>query len=158
MPAFMLTPFLHAHSQLLCSSYQRLTGRTLIDQASAPLPTGMLLAEALYNADVAVVSHDTAADPIFNYANRQAQALFAYDWAQFVSLPSRLSAEPMLREARDALLQRVARDGYVDDYAGVRVAGDGRRFMITRATVWNLLDADGTYRGQAACIHDWHAI
>jgi PAS domain-containing protein len=154
----LLTPFLHAHSQLLCSSYQQLTGRSLIAQDPGEVPEAEPLAEALYAASVAVVSHDTAADPIFNYANLQAQALFGYDWEHFVRLPSRLSAEPMLRDERAALLQRVARDGYVDDYAGVRVRGDGQRFMITRATVWNLHDIDGVYRGQAACIHDWYAL
>lgn len=158
MSAFIHSPFMHAHSHLLCSSYLRLTGRPLIAQEQGDMPNDALLAESLYAADVAIVSHDTAADPIFNYANLQAQTLFGYDWERFVRLPSRLSAEPMLREVRAALLQRVARDGYVDDYAGVRVTGDGRRFMITRATVWNLHDAEGVYRGQAACIHDWHAL
>lgn len=158
MRDFMLTPWMQAHSQLLCSSYLRLTGRPLIAQAQGDVSSDALLTERLYTAEVAIVSHDTATDPIFNYANLQAQSLFGYDWEHFVQLPSRLSAEPMLREARANLLQRVARDGYVDDYAGVRVASDGRLFMITRATVWNLQDADGIYRGQAACIHDWHAL
>lgn len=158
MSALVLTPWILAHNELLCASYRQLTGRSLLGQEQGDALAGEQLARALYAADVAIVSHDTASDPVFNYANRQAQALFGYDWEQFVRLPSRLSAEPMLREARADLLERVARDGYVDDYAGVRVTGDGQRFMIARATVWNLQDADGIYRGQAACIHEWHML
>lgn len=42
-------------------------------------------------------------------------------------------------------------EGYIDDYAGVRITADGRRFAIAGATVWNLIDGDGTLHGQAAC-------
>jgi hypothetical protein len=37
----------------------------------------------------------------------------------------------------------------------MRISSSGRRFWIERATVWNLLDADGVYRGQAATFADW---
>jgi hypothetical protein len=33
--------------------------------------------------------------------------------------------------------------GFIDDYAGVRIARTGRRFLIQRATVWNLTDDQG---------------
>jgi len=158
MSAFLSTPFMLGQSRLLCASYQRLTGKTLMNASPTLQMDDIRLVESLYRAEVAILSHDTAADPVFNYANLQAQALFGYDWDTFVRLPSRLSAEPMLRDERAALLQRVARDGFVDDYAGVRIACDGRRFMITRATVWNLHDEVGVYRGQAACIHHWQPL
>jgi len=158
MSAFAATPFILAQSRLLCASYQQLTGKALMNASPALQMDDMRLAESLYRAEVAVLSHDTAADPVFNYANLQAQALFGYDWDSFVRLASRLSAEPMLRDERAALLQRVARDGFVDDYAGIRIARDGQRFMISHATVWNLHDEAGVYRGQAACIHDWQPL
>lgn len=158
MSVLINTPFTLAQSRLLCASYQRLTGKPLVNDSQAQQADDMLLAESLYRAQVAILSHDTAADPVFNYANLQAQVLFGYDWDSFVRLPSRLSAEPLLRDARAALLARVARDGLVDDYSGVRIARDGRRFMITRATVWNLHDDAGGYQGQAACIHDWYQL
>ena len=49
----------------------------------------------------------------------------------------------------------MARDGYIDDYAGVRVSSRGRRFRITQATVWNLVDAAGVLHGQAATFDRW---
>jgi len=52
----------------------------------------------------------------------------------------------------------VARQGYIDDYSGVRIAKSGRRFLIERATVWNLGEVE--YQGQAATFsacRDLHA-
>jgi hypothetical protein len=136
--------FIERHSRILADSYRHWTGR--------PLMEGDTSAIALFEAPFALLSHGTEADPLFNYANRRAMALFRMDWQQIVGLPSRLSAEPMLREAREALLARVAKHGYVDDYSGVRIASDGSRFMIHEATVWNLRDEQGLAYGQAALI------
>ena len=55
-----------------------------------------------------------------------------------------------LREERQALLDRVTAQGYIDDYAGIRISAKGRRFRIARAVVWNLVDAGGHCHGQAA--------
>ena len=76
-------------------------------------------------------------------------------WDEITHLPSRYSAEPMAREERSDLLERVTRNGFVDDYSGIRIAKDGTRFIIRNATVWSLLDNDGIYHGQAALISDW---
>ena len=59
--------------------------------------TGVGLARALYEAPFALVSHNTDSDPRFNYANRTALTLFEMNWNEFTTLPSRMSAEPMLR-------------------------------------------------------------
>ena len=139
-----------AHAALLVDSYHRLLGRPLVDMAP-----GADLGRSLYEADFILLSHGTEADPCFNYANRAAQELFGYPWEAFIGLPSRMSAEPLEREARDRLLARVAAHGFIDDYAGVRVAADGRRFRIQQAAVWNLAGEAGTLRGQAACFHQW---
>lgn len=138
--------FLAPHASLLLDSYQRLLGRPLLPPQADPLAQ----ARALYEADFAVVSHGTEADPVFNYANRYAQQQFELDWEAFVQLPSRLSAEALDREERARLLARVTAQGYIDDYCGVRISASGRRFTISQAVVWNLHDADGIYRGQAA--------
>ncbi|WP_295386086.1 MEKHLA domain-containing protein [uncultured Thiodictyon sp.] len=46
----------------------------------------------------------------------------------------------------------------INDYSGVRVAASGRRFMIENACVWNLADAGGGYRGQAATFAHWRYL
>ena len=138
--------FLARHTALLCASYAYWTGRQLIE-ADTPEED---IVQQLWSASFAVVAHDTAADPVFNFANACALRWFAMDWPGFTKLPSRLSAEPLAREERARLLSRVAEHGYVDDYTGVRIAADGMRFMIRNAVVWNLIDEQGRYRGQAA--------
>jgi len=134
---------------LLVESYTRLTGRAL------PLAPADDLATALWLAPAAIVAHGTEPDPVFFYGNRLALELFEMDFAAFTRLPSRFSAEPLLREERALLLARVARDGFIDDYSGIRIAASGRRFRIERATVWNLVDAAGLTHGQAATFAHW---
>ena len=113
---------------------------------------------ALFHAPFVVVSHNTAEDPIFNYANKTALGLFEMSWEQFTSLPSRLSAEAPNREERARLLAEVTANGCIRNYAGVRISSQGRRFRISEATLWNLLDEEGIYRGQAAMFHQWQFL
>jgi hypothetical protein len=56
------------------------------------------------------------------------------------------------------LLDEVGRRGYIENYAGVRISRRGRRFRILRATVFNLLDAQGAYVGQAATFAEWEKL
>lgn len=77
---------------------------------------------------------------------------------RFSGMPSRLSAEPLLRDERQALLARVTSHGFIDDYAGVRISASGRRFRIREATVWNLVDAGGVAHGQAAAFARWDLL
>lgn len=143
--------FLARQTEILCASYHHWTGLRLIEAK----PDSARAAKELLNAPFAVVSHDTQQDPAFNYANLQAQQLFGMTWTEITQLPSRYSAEEISRNERARLLERVERNGYVDDYSGIRLAKDGRRFTIHNATVWNLLDGDGDYCGQAALITSW---
>lgn len=133
--------------QLIVTSYRRLTGKPLIDDALSDV---VALREAVWNAPRAIVAHGTEDDPIFFYGNRLALQLFEMSFEEFARLPSRLSAEPLAQEARVKLLDKVTLQGYVDNYSGMRIAKSGRRFMITDTTVWNLIDEGGEHRGQAA--------
>lgn len=127
---------------LIAESFERLLGR--------PLAHGPDVTAALWDLPAAVVAHGTEGDPLFFYGNRAALAAFEIDLAHFVGMPSRLSAEAPLREERQALLDRVSRENFIDDYAGVRISATGRRFRIENAVVWNLVDVKGTWHGQAA--------
>ncbi len=142
--------FLADHVAMLCASYRRLTARDLI-----VADAHRSLAEALYQAPFVVLSHGTERDPIFNYANLNAQRLFEMSWSEITALPSRCSAEPVSREERARLLALVSERGFIDDYKGVRVSSSGRRFRIEQATVWNLKDAQGRPAGQAATFAAW---
>jgi len=143
--------FLQDHAILLQQSYHQLTGRQLL--AGDPDDPG----PALFHSPLAVVSHDTAADPVFNYANRTALELFEMNWDEFTCLPSRLSAEQPNRDERQRLLAEVSEKGFIDHYTGVRISSSGQRFYIRNATVWNLL-RDGRLLGQAAAFGQWEYI
>ena len=135
---------------LISQSFERLLGRPLVE--------GPDLVEALWTAPQSIVAHGTEDDPIFFFGNRMALALFEMDFDGFTRLPSRLSAEPLLREERAHLLERVTRDGIITDYAGVRISATGKRFRIANAAVWNLTDGQGAPAGQAAAFRDWVMI
>ena len=142
-----------AHAALLIGSYRRVTGRDLVDGA-----TSSEQARKLFEAPFVVASHGTEADPVFNYGNNAALRLFETSWESFTAMPSRLSAEPVAQAERALLLARVTASGFIDDYQGIRVAQSGRRFLIRRATVWNVIDATGANRGQAVTFGDWEYL
>ena len=142
------------HVNLLRQSYERLTGKTF----GPSNLTGIDFAEAIYQAPYVVVSHGIESDPIFNYANLTTQKLFELSWEGFCQLPSRKSAELPNQTERQHLLDTVSRQGFIENYQGIRIAKGGRRFWIKNVTVWNLYDDDGIYQGQGAIYSDWEDI
>ncbi len=140
-------PAIAAYSHLLAASFARWTNQFLIKAEDIP--------EALYHAPFALVSHGTETDPVFRYANLTAQALWGIGWDEFIRMHSRLSAEPALQEERQRLLDEAAVKGYVDNYQGVRIAKDGRKFIIQKTILWNVTDENGLKHGQAALIRQW---
>lgn len=146
--------YLSQHAQRLLASYRHWFGTDLLEPGATAADT----ARRLFEAEFAVLSHDTAADPLFNYANRAGLALFEMDWRQLLATPSRASAEPVKQEERDRLMAQVTRQGYIDNYSGVRISHSGKRFRIDNARVWNLLADDGSYAGQAALLTSWQYL
>jgi hypothetical protein len=138
----------------LLKSYLRWTGRELIPPASSPHER----AKVLFDQPFVVLSHGTQADPILNYGNKAALDLWELTWEEFTKMPSRLTAEPVNREDRDRLLEQVRLNGFIDTYSGIRITGNGRRFLIEQGTVWNIMDEKNRYVGQAATFSEWKYI
>lgn len=145
------SPAALSHVGLLLDSFARLLGRDLLPRGGTPEEE----ARRLFEVPFVVVSHGNEADPVLNYGNRRALDLWETDWNDFTITPSRLTAEPLHRDERARLLERTSRDGFVDDYSGIRISKQGRRFRIEEAIVWNLVDAAGVGRGQAATFDRW---
>lgn len=141
--------YLADHIQLITSSFQKLLGYPLLDVDNKNLP------ECLFNAPFVLLSHNTAVEPLFNYANAKGLELFELNWQELINLPSRLSAEPVNQAERHRLLAHVTAKGFIKDYQGGRISKTGKRFQIRNAIVWNLTDSAGIYQGQAACFSDW---
>ena len=146
--------FQQEHVKLLRTSFLRHTGQSLLPDSLSDVNA----ARELFRAPWAVVSHDTADDPLFTYGNQAALDLFEMSWEEFTSLPSRRSAEPVSRAERERLLEEVTVKGFIQDYTGIRISKRGTRFLIRSATVWNLVDEAGRYRGQAAVFRDWKSL
>jgi hypothetical protein len=146
--------YLESHVRLLLDSFRHFTGKNLIQ----PDLSSREQARELFRASFVVLSHDCRLDPLLNYANHTGLRLFELRWKELISLPSRLTAEPIHRDERAQLLSRVMEDGYIDDYTGVRISRTGRRFLIEQATVWSLRDERGSPYGQAATFSRWRFL
>ena len=145
---------LSAHIDLLAPGYRHWTGRALVDHGLDPVAR----ARALFDAPFVVASHGTGPDPIFNYGNRLAAALWETTWQAFTAMPSRLSAAPIAQQERRGFLARVGAHGHSDDYSGICISARGCRLRIRRATVWNVVDARGEHRRQAAVFREWEHL
>lgn len=128
---------------LIVESCRRLLGTALVD-------SGPETVQALWELPAVVVAHGTEPDPVFFFGNASALAAFECTVMEFTTMASRLSAEAPLRAQRQALLDRVTANGFIENYAGVRISRSGRRFAVEKAIVWNLIDDQGSCHGQAA--------
>jgi hypothetical protein len=142
------------HTVCLSRSFKHWTARELLPDVSDPAE----LAEKIFHAQFVLVSHGMENDPILNYGNSAALALWEMSWEELTRTPSRLTAEAPNREERARLLETVTRRNFIDDYSGVRISKTGRRFKISRATVWNLLAEDNKPCGQAAMFREWEFL
>ncbi len=142
------------HTLRMLNSFRRFVGYELIPRES----NSEHEARTLFEAPFVVVSHGIQADPILNYGNRMALELWEMDFETLTSIPSRLTAEPLHRDERALLMARAERDGFVDDYRGVRISSSGKRFVIEQAIVWNVIDEEGQRVGQAATFLQWTPI
>lgn len=143
-----------AQTQLIARSLKHWTGRDLLPGQFSPAE----FAKNVFHAPFALVSHGTESDPVLNYGNQAALALWEMSWAELTRTPSRLTAEAPNREERARLLAAVSDRGFIDDYSGIRISKGGRRFRIAQATVWNLLDERHGHAGQAAMFWQWEFL
>ena len=143
-------------SQIILNSYQRLLGKELILRNGDPL----IEAKQLFYAPMVVLSHNTNPDPIYNYGNLQALELWEMTWEQLVQTPSKSTTEPELRSQRENFLvsAKMAKQGYINNYEGIRVSSTGKRYKIQDVIIWNLTDEQNQYCGQAATFADWQAV
>src|SRR5208283_5920162 len=100
MNSIWKTDFVVAHTACLARSLKHWTGRELLPGVSDPVE----LAQKVFEAPFVLVSHGTEADPILNYGNRLALALWEMSWEELTRTPSHLTAEMPNREERARLL------------------------------------------------------
>jgi len=141
-----------AWTELLLDSFEQLIGRSLLPR----IGTGKEQSKMLFYAPFVLVSHGTQTNPIFNYGNRGALDLWGLTWQELLATPSRSTVEgEEIAQERQKMLDLVKKQGYINDYHGVRTTKNGQLFRIEKAIVWNIIDRDGIYCGQAATFADW---
>jgi hypothetical protein len=116
------------------------------------------IAEKVFHAEFALISHGIGADPFFNYANQTVLNLFEINWEALLQMRSSESAELSLRSNRQRFMDRVATNGHVTGYNGIRISANGSRFKIKNVTIWNITDDNNQYVGQAAYFRDWEHL
>lgn len=133
--------------QQIDAAYQRLHGKGIGEELFRGAADDRLrwLHE---EAPFALLAHDATADPRFVYVNAAACRAFGYGEAEFIGLPSRLSADADAQADRDAILASVRECGYALGYSGTRIRKDGRHFRIERGELWQLDEP----HGQAALV------
>lgn len=146
--------FILWQSEIIAQSFKRWMGRHLVPPGLSSEDTAL----AIFKAPFVIASTDTAVDPILNYGNRTALELWELSWTEFTKTPGRNTAEPMERSARTQFLDEVRQNGFVENYAGIRISSTGRRFQIKRAVVWNLWDEDEGFKGQAVLFKEWEYL
>ncbi len=136
------SPFVAA----LVASFDRATGGDLVSEAGLD-PAA--LGRSAWDGNFALLSHGN--DAILTYANRFALGLWEMDWPTMLVTPSRETApQGEDRDTRAALMDEVARNGFIRNYTGRRVSRSGRLFLIERATVWTMTDEKGARFGTGA--------
>lgn len=139
-------------ASLITRTYGERLGERLLPSELEPKAAARWLYE---EAPFCMLVHNTASDPRFVYANCAAQTCFEFAWDEMTCLSSRLSAEAPNQAERQGLIEAVTRAGFATGYRGLRMAKSGRRFWIEDVTMWQLTDAAGTVRGQAAAYNHW---
>jgi hypothetical protein len=141
-----------ARLPLIVDSFQRLAGKPLVDLT----PSGF--EEAMWDAPRAIVAYGNEPEPRLFYANRIAIELLAVDANELIGTIANNLVEPVLREERSRLIGGLEQHDIVDVYAVVGVAANGRRFAISNAQVWNIVDRHGGRHGLGTTFAAWQFL
>lgn len=147
-------PLVIDHCQQLCWSFHHWLKRPLYDQI-LPHHSPPEVAQLLFEAPFALLSHGIEPDPVLNYGNQVVLDLWQMDWATLIRTPSRLTAEPEAQSRRQQLLTQAESEGYLTNYSGIRISALGTRFAIANVTIWNVVTSHHQRLGQAAIFRDW---
>jgi len=139
---------------VLLQSHQRAFSRPLIADTQSGR-SRRLQCQELFACGFPVLAHGTEKDPKLTYANAAALQLWESNWDGLIGMPSRLTAPDSERAERSSALGQVQHLDAVRNYRGIRISRKGRRFMINKARIWTLWDAEERVCGQAACFSDW---
>jgi hypothetical protein len=132
----------------ILDSYRRRLGHDLFERSGDAAED----ARRLFDLPLAVLAHDTAPQPLLDWANLAAARAFDATPESLLGRPSAGTTPADAVADRRALFDVLARQGFVTGYSGVRISLTGRRFVIDDVTVLEVTDATGQPAGHAAAI------
>jgi len=166
------------HVALLDRSLRQLTGCGILERVglSNDSDISALLTNSRYALySHGILKPDMIDGAIHNYANFGALAFFGVTYKQFVQLPCSRIAPPGFHQkrlgeimeelellvaetsgldmAKAGFTQGKACGGFIENYSGLRcrldLTNQGLTFHIKNAVIWNIVDDEGRYYGQA---------
>ena len=154
-------PIMHKHACYLIESYNKLSGKELVDMNIYKTNPLKATNEMFLNMNRIVLSHGVQKDgagPILNYGNSAGLKLFSASWDQLTQMPSRYTADTETdRELRQQFMDEVTKNNIVSNYQGIRISLDKKKFLIKEAVVWNIVINDQFF-GQAATFDKYEYI
>jgi hypothetical protein len=141
-------------TQIILNSYQKLLGKDLINRQVSEEEQ----AKNLFLSPFVVLAHGIQSDPIYTYGNQIALQLWERNGDELRKMPSRLSAEAILREDRQIIIETTQKQGFMANFQGIRISKTGKRYQIKDITLWNLMDEQDQYTGQAATFSQWELL
>ncbi len=146
-------------SQLILNSFEYWFKHSLFEEKGLLNIQGSPeeLTKQLFEAPFAVVSHGTENNPILNYGNQKSLDIWELSWEEFTKTPYRKTAELVEQAERDRLLAETTKQGFCY-FSGIRITSTGKRFKINQGIVWNVIDEQQTYQGQAAIYSDFYFL
>ena len=80
--------------------------------------------------------------------------MWELSWDEFTQIPSRTTAELIEQVERNRLLAETQKNGFCY-FSGIRITSKGKRFKINDGILWNLIDKQKSYQGQATAYSDF---
>lgn len=148
--------FIKTQSELILDCYQVSIGKSLRERLGIDHKIiGAVLAEALFEAPAAILSHDIIViehkrDNVYNYANRTALEIFERTFAEQTRVPSMkcVAEGEDSQHSRNTLLRECLAKGWVK-FDATRISATGKIVQLKDAILYNLFDKRGVYYGQA---------
>lgn len=137
---------------LIAESFARLAGKPLVGLAPAGYEP------AMWQAPRAIGARGIGFEPRYFYGNRMLLDLLGMSASELAGTSPRQQAEPLLRAERERMIDELARNDIVEIYGVVGLTATGRRFAISDAQIWNLIDRRGGRHGLGITFSAWRYL
>lgn len=150
----MIPPQLIKPTQWIIESYQHFFSTSIFKEFKIEVEKS--LEHQLYYANIALLATNT--NKQFIYMNKFSQNLWEISLDKALQMKGKQTARVQDQKQRDILLKEVQKKGFIKNYSGIRISSKGKLFYIKSARVWNLIDKQKNFKGQAACFKQFDYI